>query len=261
VIEPLASHRAQRHADDSSTAVVECLAEETAVALLFNGLPHVVLMATPTDLQDLALGYALSEGIVDSPEEFELVDCLQREGGLALHVAVPQHRFEALQHRRGSLLATGGCGLCGAEALDHAIRPVRRVEARESITVSQLLAAFEALAEAQVMNRACGSLHAAAALGADSLLVREDVGRHNAVDKVIGACAARATGPLAVLVTSRGSFELVHKVAAAGVGVLASVSAPTAHAVRLAEQAGLTLVGFARDERLTVYSQGWRLGP
>ena len=130
MIAPLVTHAAQRHAADGVEAVHDVLAEETPLALLFNGAPHVVMMATPRDLEDFAWGFALSEGIVDEAHELQLVEILQRGTGLALHLAIPGARFEALQLRRRHLVGRSGCGLCGAEALESAITPVRRVPAR-----------------------------------------------------------------------------------------------------------------------------------
>lgn len=259
MIGPLSSHAGQRFTPDGVLQVQETLAEETAVALLFNGVPHVVTMATPQHLDDLATGFALSESIIASVDELDIVEKLHRENGIAVHLSIPAARFEALQERRRNQVASGGCGLCGAEALDSAIRPVRKVERESRIALDTLHAGFEALAAAQALNRECGGLHAAGALIAGDLLVREDVGRHNALDKVIGAVARSGARAKALLVTSRGSYELVHKAAEAGVGILAAVSAPTAYAVRLAESAGITLVGFARAGRLTVYSHPWRI--
>ena len=235
-------------------AVRETLTEETPVALLYNGVPHVVMMATPADLADFAVGFSLTEGIVENALEVEVIDTLQRERGLALHLAIPSARFEALQQRRRAMVGRTGCGLCGAEALDDAVRPVRRVDASCRVSREALTSAFARLAAAQPLNRECGALHAAAAMVGEDLLVREDVGRHNALDKVVGALARAGLRADALLVTSRASYELVHKSAEAGVPLLAAVSAPTAYAVRLAEAAGLTLVAFAREDRMTVYA-------
>ncbi len=255
----LSRHPALRLTVETRESVEETLAEETPVALLFNGVPHVVMMCTPVDLEDFAFGFALSEGIIESSDELRVVDLLQRERGLALHLAIPGPRFEALEGRRRNLVGRSGCGLCGAEALDTAVRPVRRVEPGTNLSREHLTIAFAQLDERQPLNRECGALHAAAALIGEELLVREDVGRHNALDKVIGALARSGQRADAMLVTSRASYELVHKTAQAGVAILAAVSASTAYAVRLAEQAGLTLIGFARDERMTVYAHPERL--
>jgi formate dehydrogenase accessory protein FdhD len=163
-------------------------------------------------------------------------------------------RFDALQQRRRHLVGRSGCGLCGTEALEQAIRPVPRVARAEDIDPARLVRALAALDAAQPLNRACGALHAAAALLSEDLVVCEDVGRHNALDKVIGALARRDQRADALLVTSRASYELVHKCASAGVATLAAVSAPTAYAVRLAREAGVTLYAFARNGRMTRYA-------
>jgi len=251
---PLSAVEALRLEGGRRELLRETLAEETPVALLYNGVPHVVMMATPADLPDFALGFSLSEGIVEHARELEVVDVLARERGLALHVAMPSARFEALQQRRRALVGRGGCGLCGAEALDSAIAPVRRVTRAGTLTRQALSSAFERLAAHQPWNAECGALHAAAAIGGERWHVREDVGRHNALDKALGAAAREALDLDALLVTSRASYELVHKAAQRGVPLLAAVSAPTALAVRLAQEAGMTLVAFARDRRMTVYA-------
>ena len=258
-LSPLSTHDALRLNSDRVQLLRETLAEETAVALLFNGVPYVVMMATPADLEDFACGFALSEGIVERVDEVQVVDVLSRENGIAVHLAIPGARFEALETRRRNLVGRSGCGLCGAETLSDAIRPVRSVPPGTSLTAAALRDAFARLAQSQPLNRECGALRAAAALCGETLLVREDVGRHNALDKAIGALARTDHRAQALLVTSRASYELVHKTAQAGVSILAAVSAPTAYAVRLAEEAGLTLIGFARDTRLTVYAHALRV--
>lgn len=256
MIDPLSHHAALRIDATGSERVHETLAEETALALLFNGVPHVVMMCTPADLEDFACGFALGEGIIATADELRVVELLPRDQGLALHLAIPAARFEALQARRRNLLAASGCGLCGAETLDAAIRPVPRVAAEDAAPDPlQLAAWFGRLAQAQVLNARCGALHAAAAITADGLVLREDVGRHNALDKVIGALARQARRAQALLLTSRASYELLHKAAVAGIGTVAAVSAPTAHAVRVADAAGIRLYGFAREGRITRYTQ------
>jgi formate dehydrogenase accessory protein FdhD len=271
---PLRDRDALRLSEAGSEAVTETLAEEVPVALIYNGVPHVVMMATPADLEDFAVGFSLTEGIVDDAGELQIVEMLQRDRGVAIHLMIPGVRFEALEGRRRSLVGRTGCGLCGAEALETAVRPVRRIESNAKLSRAELSAAFARLARSQPLNESCGALHAAAAIlraNADlsvavaeigeALLVREDVGRHNALDKVIGALARSNRDARALLVTSRASYELVHKTAAANMPILAAVSAPTAYAVRLAEEAGVTLAAFVRDGRMTVYSQPDRIQP
>ncbi len=236
------------------------VAEETPVAMVFNGRSHAVMMATPADLDDFALGFALSEGIIGAPSEFRL-DGIEHGGdGIELQVTIPEQRFLALEGRIRSLTGRAGCGVCGADSLAHAIRPVRRVGEGSAVTVAALRDAFAALKDAQTLNHQCHGLHAAGFAHAEGLIVREDVGRHNAIDKVIGARARAGVHAGFLMITSRASYEVVHKAAEAGIEFLAAISAPTGLAIRLAESAGLTLVAFARDDSMSVYAHPGRLG-
>ena len=234
-------------------AVDETLAEETPVALLYNGTPHAVMMTTPADLADFAIGFSVSEGVVDTIADVAIVDLLAVDGGFAVHLRIPQAAADALDARARTLSGRTGCGLCGGATLDAAIRPVRRVAPTPA--PAGWLRRFADLHAAQPLNARTGAVHAAAVIGADgALFVREDVGRHVAIDKAIGAALRAGAAPCALLVTSRASYEVVHKAAQVGIGHVAAISAPTAFAVSLAEEAGLTLVGFARGDRHTVYA-------
>ena len=238
----------------------ESVVEETPVALLYNGDPFAVMMATPMDLEDFALGFALTEGIVASADEFRLVDLVRSDRGIALHGAIPQSRFDALGERRRNLEGRGGCGLCGVESLDAAIRPIRTVTTTCDVSIAQVHDGLALLAQRQRLNAASGGLHAAGYVHANGIVVREDVGRHNALDKLVGALAAtsdRSDGFL--VITSRASYEIVHKAAMAGIAVVVAISAPTALAIKLAQQANVTLVAFARGETMNVYSGGERI--
>lgn len=257
-MKPLVTARALRLGPAEPVAGEECLAEEAAVALQFNGVPFAVMMATPADLHDYAVGMALAERIIDTADELSVVDCVERESGVVLHLRIPQARFAALEQRR-ALLGTSGCGLCGVESLDQAMRTPPALRAQAPLAATAISSAMTELARSQPLNDQCGALHAAAAITDQGLLVREDVGRHNAVDKVIGAMARQGLSSPALLVTSRASFELVHKTATAQIPILAAVSAPTAQALRLAQATNLTLLGFVRDGRLTCYSGAERL--
>lgn len=242
------------------------LAAERPVALVFNGISHAVMLATPSDLEDLAVGFALTEGIVS--EACEVYDMEQRNSGdgLELHVEIASERFVALKERRRNLAGRTGCGLCGVEALSQVQRALRQLTPpaalREGLTpavMHTVLAAHAQLQAHQPLQTQCGAVHAAAwqAWHADALsIVREDVGRHNALDKVIGALVRRGTDPAEgfVIVSSRASFEMVQKTAVAGSALLASVSGPTHLAVQTAQSCGLTLLGFARDQRAVVYT-------
>ena len=238
----------------------ECVAEERAIALEVNGIAHAVMLATPADLEDFALGFCLTEGLIDGRDD--LLDAEAEpagEDGVALRLTVTQRCLARFKERRRSLVGRTGCGLCGTESIDEALRPVRRDGARPAVTTAALAAGMRALAgDALALQRATGATHAAAwiDLRGSLRLVREDVGRHNALDKLVGAMARSGTDPAGgfVAVTSRASHEMVQKTAAAGAGILSAISAPTALAVRTATRGGLVLVGFARDDRATVYA-------
>lgn len=249
---------AERHRRGSVEERAEWLAEEAAVALLYNGIAHAVMLATPLDLADFAVGFSLSEGIVERLQDVEVVEQRTQTLGVSLQLKIPSAAFAALADRQRGMSGRSGCGLCGTSALESAIRPVRvlaAVERARSVDPQLLPDAFRELARAQRLNAHCGALHAAAALAPDGsvLAVREDIGRHNALDKVLGAAARAGHALGAVLLTSRASYELVHKAAQCGVPLLASISGPSALAVRTAAQAGLTLLGYARDGRHTLY--------
>jgi formate dehydrogenase accessory protein FdhD len=240
--------------------------EETPVALLYNGLSFAVMMATPTDLDDFALGFALCEGVVASADEFRLVDVVRHAQGIALHAAIPQARFDALESRQRTLEGRSGCGLCGVSSLEAALRPARRVGAGPRLNADEIQRGLARLAEVQPLNSRSGSAHAAAFFAGEHLCVREDVGRHNAVDKVVGALHRNGPDGLAnggvanaidggyLAVTSRASYEIVQKAANAGIAVVVAMSAPTDLAIRHAEAAGITLIAFARDRRMNVYT-------
>jgi formate dehydrogenase accessory protein FdhD len=250
---------ALRFVEGRSTPSTESLAEETPVALAYNGHSHAVMMATPTDLEDFAWGFTVTEGIA-AAGEIELVDCLHTDEGISLQLLIPQQRYDVLRQRQRNLTGRSGCGLCGVESLAEAIQPIRHVTGVIPVDHDKLLAGFELLTRSQPLNQACGAVHAAALMNADgSLLVREDVGRHNAVDKVIGAALRTGLPSHTLLVTSRASYEIVHKAAQAGCGLVAAISAPTALAVRLAREAGIVLAGFARGERMTLYASAEHL--
>ena len=236
---------------------------ETPVALLYNGLSFAVMMTTPAYLEDFALGFAICEGIVADADEFSLVDVVHGEHGVALHAAIPQPRFDAIEHRQRTLEGRSGCGLCGTSSLQSAVQPVRTVGAGPQLSAAQVHAGLARLSQQQPLNARSGGVHAAGFIQNDDILVREDVGRHNALDKLVGAmlrttpCIDPDAGFLAI--TSRASYEIVHKAANAGIAVIAAMSAPTDLAIRQAEAAGITLIAFARDARMNVYSGRERL--
>lgn len=244
---------------DVRTPHFDRVVEETPIALLYNGSPFAVMMATPTDLDDFALGFALSEGVIAAPDEFHLVDIVHNDDGIALHAAIPQARFDALDARSRNLAGRSGCGLCGTESLQAAIRPLAPVQSSTHFPAAAIREGLRLLAERQPLNAASGGVHAAGFVHADGIVVREDVGRHNALDKVIGAITKQALGEGFLAITSRASYEIVHKAATVGISTVVAISAPTALAIRLADAAGVTLVAFARGDSMNVYTHAGRV--
>lgn len=248
---------ALRLARDAREPREELLVRESPVAFVVNGEEYAVMFATPVDLEDFALGFALAEGLVRSASELRVVDRVPQAMGVTLELLVPPERLAALADRRRA--AAAGCGLCGLGRLGDALRAPPPVSDAAPIAPTAIREALAAMAAQQPLNAASGGVHAAGIAHADGLLVREDVGRHNALDKAIGAAVRAALRMRFALVTSRASWELVHKAASAGLPLLAAISAPSADAVRLAEVAGLTLVAFARGSTMTVYTHPARL--
>jgi len=244
--------------EGSACAVVEQIAEEAPIALVYNGVPHVVVMATPANLEDLALGFSLSEGVIASAAELGGMEIVPEQTGYSIYLSIPPERVEVIAQRRRNMTARTGCGVCGAETIEQAMRDVPKVEGGQKIARQAIADAMKQLPALQALNAATGATHAAAWANPDGklLLVREDVGRHNALDKLIGALAAGGvdTAQGFAVITSRASYEMVQKAAMAGIGLLAAVSAPTALAVRIAREAGVTLAGFVRGERCMVYA-------
>jgi FdhD protein len=253
----------ERWSKGALTAATDLVAEEVPVALVYHEVPHVVMLATPADLEDYGVGFTLSEGLVARMDEIRGVEVTRGAGVADVHLSVAWERFTQLLQRRRNLAGRTGCGLCGAETAADAIRAPAPVPAGVTISAAQLHAAIEQLGTRQPINARTGSVHAAAwVLPHEGIqLVREDVGRHNALDKTIGALARAGADFNSgyMLITSRASYEMVQKCATLGIALLVALSAPTAFAVRLAEQTGLTLVAFARRDRHVVYANPWRL--
>ncbi|UOO86223.1 formate dehydrogenase accessory sulfurtransferase FdhD [Neisseria arctica] len=246
-----------RFRNGSTENTDDLLAEETPVALVYNGIAHVVLMATPADITELALGFSLSEGILSHVGELYDVETKNGCNGIEVHLEIASARFLLLKERRRNMNGRTGCGLCGVESLE-AVRPDLPEVARGHIVQAQdIQAALQTFDKYQTLRAQTGAVHGAAWVE-EGLVVKlfEDVGRHNALDKLLGWGAKNNIDWQRgwVLVSSRASYEMVAKAAAMGVGLLVAVSAPTAFAVRLAEQAGMTLIGFAREHQYTVYT-------
>lgn len=238
------------------------LPEEVAVALSFNGSTQAVMMATPADLEDFAYGFALTEGLA-RPDEIESLDCVETPRGVDLQIWVAPRAAARLAERRRSMMGPVGCGLCGIDSLDQAMRALPRLERGYTLAPAEVRAAMAALPRAQPLHDATHAVHAAGYWNGGLQMLREDVGRHNALDKLAGALlrggAPQGQRPGAVVLTSRVSIDMVQKVAMLGVSVLIAVSAPTAHAVALAEDCGLTLIALARPDRFEVFTHDSRL--
>ena len=254
----------ERWRDGQVDRVSDRVAEEVPVAITYQGVPHVVMLASPQDLEDLGIGFTLSEGIVANRSEIRAVEASAHgDGSFEVRVGIDTERFAALLRRQRNLTGRTGCGLCGAETVEDAIRSLPPVTSKLLVTRTQLQAALLDLQRRQPINALTGSVHAAAWVTPSEGIrcVREDVGRHNALDKVIGAIVQGkddiASGYF--IITSRASYEMVQKAATLGVSFVAAVSAPTAFAVRLADSAGLTLIGFARDRQHVIYTHPHRL--
>lgn len=240
------------------------LPEETAVAIVANGTTEAVLMATPADLEDFAVGFAVSEGWIRGVDEIESLEIVPSEDGVECRLWLPEVAGATLSARRRRLAGPTGCGLCGIESLAEAVKPARRVAGPPApFEPAEIVAAGRELAQAQDLNRLTRAVHGAAfrPRGGPVAFVREDVGRHNALDKVVGAMARAGTAGEdgIVVVTSRVSVEMVQKAAATGASVLAAVSAPTTLAVRVAEAAGITIAAILRGDEFEVFTHPGRV--
>ena len=242
------------------------IAEETAVSLTYNRATYAVMMATPADLEDFAVGFSLAEGVVGSADEIEEIEIVEAASGdgIEARMWVAPERAEAMGERRRAIAGPTGCGLCGLDSLAQALRPPPRVTSGLRVAPAEIEAAVAALAPGQVLGRATRAVHAAGFWRPEGGLValREDVGRHNALDKLAGALARAGEDAAAglVVMTSRISVELVQKAARMGAGVLVAVSAPTGLALRSAEAAGITLVAVAREDGFELFTHPERIG-
>jgi len=262
---PLLTLQATRWRDGQPSASAETIAEETPVAIVYNGIPHVVMMATPQDLEDFALGFSITEELIGSPADLEHVEVVRYSQGIELQAQVSQACEEGIAARTRRLTGRTGCGICGADSVSMVLKQLHPVQGDVTIPSGTIRRALDSLVSRQTLNAEAGAVHAAGWAGPEGeiQLAREDVGRHNALDKLIGALLKAGVDPTTgfVVVTSRASFEMVQKTTVLGAPLLAAISGPTGLAVRVAQQAGLTLVGFARGGGHTVYTHPQRLAP
>jgi FdhD protein len=263
--DPVRTVRRQVWRNGSLSDGTRQIPEETAIALTYNGGTYAVMIGTPKDLREYAIGFSLSEGIVQSADEISSLDIVDLDDGIELRMWLMPAKAEHVNERRRHIAGPTGCGICGIESIAEAIRPAAIVPRGQSFTPHEIMAAIASMAPLQAINIETRAVHAAAfwtpARGIVAL--REDVGRHNALDKLAGALA-RAKTPASdgmVLLTSRVSVEMVQKAAAMGAPLIAAVSAPTVLAVRTAERSGITLVAIARGDGFEVFTHPERIAP
>jgi FdhD protein len=260
---PLKQVMVEKCQDGEHVLSADIVAEEVPVALVYNSISHVVMLASPQNLEDFALGFSISEGILQHPSE--LLDCYvsKVEDGIHIDLHISEDRCNALKEQRRNLIGRSGCGLCGAETLKQVIRNINPVNSCALFSAEQIYAGFAQIQLQQNIQRQTGGTHAAGWLNAQGKveIVREDVGRHNSLDKLLGALlkSGQDLSSGGVLITSRASYEMVQKSATAGIGFLAAISAPTGLAIRLAEQTRLTLLGFVRPHSHVIYTQPQRI--
>ncbi|EGQ5287206.1 formate dehydrogenase accessory sulfurtransferase FdhD [Enterobacter hormaechei] len=246
-----------------SHATPDFLAQEVPVALVYNGISHVVMMASPKDLELFAMGFSLSEGIIAHPQEIYGMDVVQACNGLEVQIELSSRRFMGLKERRRALAGRTGCGVCGVEQLNDIGKPIIPLPFTQTFNLAHLDRALEHLNDVQPIGQLSGCTHAAAWVSPSGDIAggHEDVGRHVALDKLLG-CRARESNVWqqgAALVSSRASYEMVQKSAMCGVEILFAVSAATTLAVEVAERCNLTLVGFCKPGRATIYTHPQRL--
>lgn len=244
-------------------ATPDFLAEEVPVALVYNGISHVVMMASPKDLELFAIGFSLSEGIIEQPQEIYGMDVVQACNGLEVQIELSSRRFMGLKERRRALAGRTGCGVCGVEQLNDIGKPLVPLPFTQTFNLAHLNHALEHLNDVQPIGQLSGCTHAAAWVlpSGDIAGGHEDVGRHVALDKLLGRRARESEvwQQGAALVSSRASYEMVQKSAMCGVEILFAVSAATTLAVEVAERCNLTLVGFCKPGRATIYTHPQRL--
>ena len=249
--------------DGVASEGMRLIPEETPLALTYNGGTYAVMMGTPQNLEDFAVGFSLDEGIIKSVDDIKSLDIVRLDDGIELRMWLTAEDAARIGERRRHVAGPTGCGICGIESIAEAVRPAATVPHGQTFTPEQIMAAMQAIAPLQSINLQTRAVHAAAYWSPAGHIValREDVGRHNALDKLAGALARARTDTRdgLVLLTSRVSVEMVQKAAAIGAPVMVAVSAPTALAVRTAEAAGITLIAIARQDGFEIFTHGGRI--
>ncbi len=257
-----ANHTITQHKNRLGHYVDDWVAEEIPVALVYNGISHVVMMASPKNLEDFAVGFSLSEGIIQSSQEIRGIDIVQGcHQGIEVHVELSGRRFMALKEHRRNMAGRTGCGICGTEQLAEIFKPIEPLPFTQQFSLAYLDKALSQLKDVQEIGSVTGCTHAAAWINPQGELSAgcEDVGRHVALDKLLGAKDRMKLQRGAVLVSSRASYEMVQKAASCGVEILFAVSAATSLAIEVAEKCNLTLVAFCRPGRATILTHSQRL--
>ncbi len=256
-------HAVDQWLGDGLTQSRDAVAEEVAVALVYNGVSHAVMMASPSDLEAFAKGFSLSEGIVDSLDEIYGIEEISQCDGIELAIEISSQRFMSLKSKRRHLAGRTGCGICGAESLQQLQSDFTSNTSDFRIEHQVINAASRALEQHQPLQALTGAVHGAAWCDSQGVVTGacEDVGRHNALDKLIGLLTRDEVlkQPGFLVISSRASYEIIQKAARAGIAVVVAVSAPTSLAISIAEQAGITLIGFSREGRHVVYSHKQRV--
>lgn len=263
-IRPVATVQRRLVTREDASSGTRTIPEETAVSFTYDSATFAVMMATPEDIEDFAVGFSLTEGIVDDAAEITSIEVVPHEPGIEARMTLAGSRSEQLDSRRRRLAGPAGCGLCGIESLEAAVRPARKVRAKLQVSAKTIFSALASLRGHQRLNEATHAVHAAGFWSAheDRLVaVREDVGRHNALDKLAGALVRKGASAQDgfIVLSSRISIELVQKAAAIGCPMLVAVSAPTNYALRAADEAGMTLVAIARDDSFEVFTHAQRI--
>lgn len=259
---PMSEARVSVRGGIEGTRTHDLVAEEIPVAMVYNGVSHAVMMASPCDLEDFALGFCLSEGILQRPDQLFSIEIKPGENGIEVDMHISGDCYARLREQRRNMAGRTGCGLCGTESLAHVVRTLERMAPQPLPGNEAVQEALQNLKKHQPLQLQTGATHGAAWCDAQGriVLAREDVGRHNALDKLIGArlreYGDQAFGEGFALISSRASFEMVQKSASVGISTLVAVSAPTALAIREAQKSGMNLIGFARPGRHVIYTRG-----